>query len=90
MGGASAPTWIEISVTDTGEGIAAEDLPRLFQPFVQLDGALARKHGGAGIGLILARRIAEMHGGRIDVTCPPGAGCTFSVHLPAAPTENPT
>jgi len=90
VGGASAPTnrWIEITIADSGHGIPAEDLPRLFQPFVQLDAALARQHGGTGIGLVLAQRIAELHGTRIEAHSTPGAGSMFSLRLPAAPTEH--
>ena len=79
---------IEITVADSGPGIAAEDLPRLFQPFVQLDAALARRHGGTGIGLMLAQRIAELHGTRIEARSTPGAGSAFSLRLPAAATEH--
>jgi signal transduction histidine kinase len=75
--------WVEIAVADTGIGIAREDLPRLFQPLVQLDAGLARRHGGVGLGLALARRLAEMHGGTIEVESEPGKGSTFTLRLPA-------
>lgn len=75
---------IEIAVADSGAGIAAPDLARLFRPFVQLDGALTRRQGGIGIGLVLARRIAELHGGDISADSTPGAGSTFTARLPAA------
>jgi PAS domain S-box-containing protein len=78
------PGPIEIAVADTGIGIAAEDLPRLFQPFVQLDASRARRYGGIGIGLALVRRMAEACGGRVDVESEPGRGSVFTLRLPPA------
>jgi PAS domain S-box-containing protein len=74
---------VRLTVWDTGPGIAAEDLPRLFQRFGQLDARLSRAHGGAGLGLSLVRRLAELHGGRAEVESRPGAGSRFSVVIPA-------
>lgn len=73
---------LEISVADTGIGIAQEDMARLFKPLVQLDAGLARRHGGIGLGLALARRLAVQHGGTIEVQSESGQGSTFTVHLP--------
>jgi PAS domain S-box-containing protein len=73
---------IEIAVADTGIGIAREDLAKLFKPLVQLDAGLARRHGGVGIGLALARRLAELHGGAIEVESEPGKGSSFTLRLP--------
>jgi len=73
---------LEIAVADTGIGIAQEDLTKLFKPFAQLDAGLARKHGGVGAGLALARRLAELHGGTIEVASEPGKGSTFTLRLP--------
>lgn len=71
-----------IEVIDTGIGIAEADRAGLFQPFVQVDAALNRKYGGAGLGLALALRIARMHGGTIEVQSEPGQGSTLRVCLP--------
>jgi Amt family ammonium transporter len=73
---------LEIAVGDKGIGIARTDLPKLFTPLVQLDAGLARKHGGVGLGLALARRLAELHGGTIEVESEPGKGSTFTLRLP--------
>ncbi|HEU5174712.1 MAG TPA: PAS domain-containing sensor histidine kinase [Gemmatimonadaceae bacterium] len=70
---------VAFRVTDTGPGIAAEDLPHVFDRFWQ---AQKTRHGGAGLGLAIARGIAEAHGGRIDVTSEPGRGSTFELVLP--------
>jgi PAS domain S-box-containing protein len=75
---------LTLSVSDTGIGIAAGDLPRLFQPFVQLDARLARHYQGAGIGLALVRAIAEAHGGHAGVESTPDVGSRFWVTLPLA------
>jgi signal transduction histidine kinase len=73
---------VEIAVADTGIGIAQEDLPRLFQPFVQLDASHARRYGGIGIGLALVKRLADACGSGIDVESEPGRGSVFTLRLP--------
>ena len=64
-------------VSDTGIGIHPEDQARLFSPFTQVDGTMTRKHGGRGLGLALAKRLAELMGGTIGCTSQPGQGATF-------------
>ncbi|WP_298683937.1 PAS domain-containing sensor histidine kinase [uncultured Methanomethylovorans sp.] len=71
-----------ISVTDTGIGIPANDLTKLFKPFTQLDSSCARKYEGTGLGLALAKELAELHGGTINVESEPGKGSTFTLALP--------
>jgi signal transduction histidine kinase len=73
---------ISFSVWDTGIGIAHDWLPHLFQPFGQLDSALNRQFGGTGLGLALVRRLAELHGGYVEVQSEPQAGARFTVVLP--------
>jgi len=73
---------IEIAVADTGIGIAREALAKLFKPLTQLDAGVARKHGGLGLGLALAHRLAALHGGVIEVESEPGKGSTFTLRLP--------
>jgi signal transduction histidine kinase len=72
---------VEARVTDTGPGITAEHLPHIFERFYRVNDA--RTAGGAGLGLAIARQIAEAHGGRIDVVSCPGRGSTFTLYLPA-------
>lgn len=71
-----------LSVADTGVGIAADVLPRLFENFTQADGGATRQFGGAGVGLSICSRLAELMGGRIAVESTPGRGSIFSVSLP--------
>jgi len=70
------------TVWDTGIGIAEHDMPRLFQPFVQLDSRLAREYQGAGLGLALVYRLAELHGGSVAVTSEVNQGSRFTISLP--------
>jgi PAS domain S-box-containing protein len=72
---------IQFSVIDTGIGIATEDLPRLFQPFVQLDSRLNRQHQGTGLGLALVQRLTDLHGGSVHVESEVGKGSRFTVNL---------
>jgi two-component system phosphate regulon sensor histidine kinase PhoR len=76
--------WAEIAVQDSGVGIPAEALPRIFERFFRADDARSREAGGAGLGLCIARTIAEAHGGTIEVQSEPGAGSRFVVVLPLA------
>jgi PAS domain S-box-containing protein len=71
-----------ISVTDTGIGIAPEDMNKLFQPFVQLDTKLSRQYNGTGLGLSLVRRLVDLHHGTVEVTSELGKGSCFTVKLP--------
>ena len=74
--------FLAITVEDSGEGIAEEYLPKLFIPFTQVDGSVARRYAGTGLGLSLVRRLAELHGGTVGVASRPGVGSRFSVWLP--------
>lgn len=76
--------WLEIAVRDTGVGIAPDDLEQIFEEFRQVDGKLSRRQGGAGLGLAIARRLAEQMGGTIAVQSAPGQGSTFTLRLPIA------
>jgi two-component system, cell cycle sensor histidine kinase PleC len=71
-----------VRFADTGIGIAESDLPRVLEPFVQIESAFARKHGGTGLGLPLAKKIAELHGGSLEITSRLGAGTSVAVRLP--------
>ncbi len=76
--------WIQIAVSDTGIGIAPENIDRLFKPFVQIDSAVSRKVQGTGLGLNLVREIVELHGGRVGVSSEIDVGSRFTVDLPCA------
>jgi signal transduction histidine kinase len=73
---------VRFAVSDTGPGIAAEDLGRLFQAFTQLHTGLTRRYGGTGLGLYISRRLAELLGGRIEVRSVVGEGSVFSLVIP--------
>ena len=81
---AKAGGYAELVVSDTGPGIPAEHLPRIFDRFYRVDTARSRADGGAGLGLSISRWIAEAHGGSIQAESTPGEGTTFTVRLPAA------
>ena len=88
MTGDAEAQVIHFLVADTGIGIEALDLPKLFRPFVQLDSRLSRSQPGTGLGLALVRRLTELHGGQITVLSTPGQGSHFTVTLPwHQPTE---
>jgi len=82
---ASANRGVEISVSDTGIGIAAEDHELIFEEFRQVGSDYARKREGTGLGLSLTKRLVELHGGRIWVKSEVGKGSTFSFTLPERP-----
>lgn len=77
----AAEQFIQVSITDTGIGIEAQDISRLFQPFVQVESTLSRRFEGTGLGLALVRKLAELHGGAVAVSSTPGMGSTFTVWL---------
>jgi signal transduction histidine kinase len=74
--------WHLFRIADTGIGIAAEDLSRLFQPFTQLDSGFTRRYSGTGLGLFVSRRLAQLLGGDITVVSVPREGSEFTVRIP--------
>lgn len=82
---------VGLTVTDTGEGVAAEELPRLFERFHRIEGQNARSHEGSGIGLALVQKLVQLHGGTISAESEgPGRGATFRVILPYGRTIGDT
>lgn len=77
-----------LEVVDRGVGISPDDIPRVFAPFFRGDRSRTRSTGGVGLGLALARRVVEAHGGRIEVESALGAGTRFRVTLPALASES--
>ena len=76
---------IRIAVTDTGIGIPPHEQERIFEDFRQADSSMARKYGGAGLGLSISRRLAAMLHGSLELSSSPGQGSTFALVLPRAP-----
>jgi len=72
---------LRFDVVDTGVGIEPDQLPRIFEPFTQVDESLGRHHGGAGLGLAISKELATLLGGEIEVTSTPGIGSTFSATI---------
>ena len=81
---------VRFSVTDSGAGIAGDDVERLFAPFQQLDGSSSRQHGGAGLGLAISKRLTELMGGSIEVETAPGRGSTFQFTIAGEPASLPS
>jgi signal transduction histidine kinase len=75
----------QLTVTDTGIGIPAKDLDRIFERFYRVDDARSRETGGTGLGLSIVRHVAEAHGGSVSVLSTLGVGSAFTVRLPVAP-----
>jgi signal transduction histidine kinase len=84
LGPDSRPGAVRATVSDTGPGVPAEDLPNVFERFYRADRARARSDGGSGIGLAVVKQLVEAHGGRVWVESPPDEGATFGFALPAA------
>jgi signal transduction histidine kinase len=78
---------IRIRVEDSGIGISAKDLPHIFERFYRADKSRSRGEGGSGLGLSIAKWIAEAHGGRISAESAEGKGSVFTIHLPTAPPQ---
>ena len=74
--------YIKIAVIDTGIGISAENIQKLFQPFIQIDSALNRQYTGTGLGLALVKRLVELHRGNVELTSEVGVGSCFAINLP--------
>jgi signal transduction histidine kinase len=92
-GTVTVTTWAEddriyIRVSDTGIGIAAEDLPRVFERFWRADRSRSRRSGGTGLGLTICRRLVEMQGGEIRVTSQLHQGSQFTFWLPQTPAPD--
>ena len=85
-GQTSAPVLC-IVVSDTGIGIEASQIERIFAPFAQADGSITRRFGGTGLGLSISRRLAELMGGTLSVRSSPGRGAEFTLRVPFSPVE---
>ncbi|MFI5877161.1 SpoIIE family protein phosphatase [Streptomyces sp. NPDC051445] len=86
---AAAGDQARLTLTDTGTGIPADELPRLFERFHRVRGARSRSHEGSGLGLVLVKDLVEAHGGTVSVDSRPGQGTTVTVDLPFAAAHRP-
>jgi signal transduction histidine kinase len=80
----NAQNGVDIVVRDTGIGMSAQDVERVGERFLQADGRLSRKYEGTGLGLVIAKRLIELHGGELIVQSKPGVGTTMTTRLPPA------
>jgi two-component system, OmpR family, phosphate regulon sensor histidine kinase PhoR len=78
----STPGYVRIAVQDNGLGIAAREHKRIFEKFYRVDDRLSRAKEGSGLGLAIAKHVVKAHGGRIELSSPPGKGSTFTIVLP--------
>jgi signal transduction histidine kinase len=79
-----------LAVSDTGIGMAPEDIPKALEPFGQIESSTTRKYGGTGLGLPISKMFAEQHGGRLQIESTPGRGTTVTVQLPISAEQLPT
>lgn len=84
--GAATTAGVRIEVSDTGSGIAPEDLPHVFDRFWRAEKSRSRQTGGSGLGLSIVRKLIEAHGGTVEAHSTPGTGSTFTLHLPGLPS----
>jgi signal transduction histidine kinase/ActR/RegA family two-component response regulator len=80
--------WVRFAVRDSGIGMSAEQVTRLFEPFSQADSTITQRFGGTGLGLAISQRFVEMLGGRITIDSEPGAGSCFTVWIPDVEFKN--
>jgi two-component system heavy metal sensor histidine kinase CusS len=78
----ASPTTIRIEISDTGIGIPAEALPRVFDRFYRVDSSRSQVSGGTGLGLAIVKSIVELHGGRVEIASEPGHGTKVTAHIP--------
>ena len=84
------PAGIALEVADRGIGIPEEQLEQVFQRFHQVDPSGTRRHAGTGIGLAICAKVAQLHGGRIELESAEGRGSTFRIYLALTPPERPS
>src|SRR4051794_21751092 len=88
-GGGEGDGDVLLEVTDTGTGIAADDLPHVFDRFWRAEKSRSRRTGGSGLGLPIVRHLVAAHGGTVEVASEPGVGSVFTLRLPGAPAPQP-
>ncbi len=82
--------YLEVTISDSGIGIPADKLDRIFEAFEQADGSIAREYGGAGLGLAVTKELVQLHGGEVRVASEPGKGSQFTFTLPVSQETVPT